>query len=109
MLTRRYDNDDEQKDDANDDAHPHLHILPPHLLSYSVGATAEAVGLGREVVGLVLQIIQALAALRDLVDVVLHGVDGAVNLLLLRPLSVIALFIFPPLIRAHAHMPLRRI
>lgn len=56
-----HDNDDEQEDDADNDAHSHLHVLPPHLLAYSIRSAAEAVGLGREMVGLVLQIVQPLA------------------------------------------------
>lgn len=60
-LTTGHDNDDEQEDDADNDAHSHLHVLPPHLLAYSIRSAAEAVGLGREMVGLVLQIVQPLA------------------------------------------------
>ena len=75
------DDDDEQEDDADDQAHSHLHVLPPHLLSDSVGATSEALRRDGQVVGLVLQTVEALAALRDLVDVVAHDIDGRVDLL----------------------------
>jgi hypothetical protein len=75
------DDDDQQEDDADDQAHSHLHVLPPHLLADSVGATSEALGRNSQVVGLVLQTVEALATLRDLVDVVAHDVDGRVNFL----------------------------
>ena len=54
-LTGGYNDDDEKNDDAYDYAHSHLHILPPHLLAYSVGTTTEALGGYRKVVGLVLE------------------------------------------------------
>jgi hypothetical protein len=75
------DDDDEQEDDADDQAHSHLHVLPPHLLSDSVGATSEALGRDGQVVRLVLQTVEALATLRDLVDVVAHDIDGRVDFL----------------------------
>lgn len=53
-LTRRNDNDDEQDDDAHNEAHAHLHVLPPHLLAHTVGAPSEALGGHGEVIGLVL-------------------------------------------------------
>jgi len=40
--TSRYDNDDDQDDNAHNQAHAHLHVLPPHLLSDSVGTSSEA-------------------------------------------------------------------
>jgi len=55
--------------------------LPPHLLANLVGAAPEALRRLRQVVGLVLQMIQASAALRDLVDVVAHHANGVVDLL----------------------------
>lgn len=55
--------------------------LPPHLLAHPVGAPAEPLGRGREVVRLVLEMIEALATLRDLVDIVSHHSDGIVDLL----------------------------
>ena len=53
-LTRRNNDDDQQYDNADDDAHAHLHVFPPHLLAHPVGAAAEAICLRCEVVGLVL-------------------------------------------------------
>lgn len=63
--TTGHDNDDQQYDNADNDAHPHLHVLPPHLLPHAVGAAPEAVGLLREVLGLVLQVVQALATFAE--------------------------------------------
>lgn len=76
-----YDDDDQQDDNANDQPHPHLHVLPPHLLSDAVGAPPEALGRSRQIVRLVLQRIQALAALRHLVDVFPHHANGVIDLL----------------------------
>lgn len=59
----------------------HLHVLPPHLLADTVGTTTETLGGHGQVVGLILQRIEALAALRNLVDVVAHDANGVVNLL----------------------------
>jgi len=61
--------------------------LPPHLLAHPVGAPAEALGGGRQVVRLVLEMIEALATLRDLVDIVSHHTDGVVDLLAKRSAS----------------------
>lgn len=82
-LTRRDNDDDEQDDDAYDEAHAHLHVLPPHLLAHAVGSPSEALGRRGEVVGLVLQRIQTGTSFRDLVDVVAHDADGAVDFLVL--------------------------
>jgi len=83
----RNDDDENENDDASDQAHPHLHVLPPHLLANAVGATAEAMRRGRKVVGLVLEGVESLAALRYLVDVLAHHPDGVIDLSLqsLRP------------------------
>lgn len=75
----RYNDDEEQDDDTCDQTHAHFHILPPHLLPHSVGAAAEAMGLVGQVVGLGLQVIQVLTALPDLLDVIVHDIDGVVD------------------------------
>jgi len=80
-LTGRNNDDDEQDEDADKQAHAHLHILPPHLLADAICASSEALGGGGEVVGLVLQRVEASSSLRDLVDVVPHDADGAVDFL----------------------------
>jgi hypothetical protein len=82
------DNNDKQEDnDTRNQAGAHLHVLPPHLLADSVGAPAEALRRGGEVVRLVLEGVEALATLGDLVDVIAHHADGVVDLCLerLRP------------------------
>lgn len=89
-LTRWHNDHHQQNDDANDNAHPHLHVFPPHLLPHPVGAATEAVGLRRKVVGLVLQVIKPLATLGDLVNVVLHRLDSAIDFLC--PVSAAATF-----------------
>jgi hypothetical protein len=81
-LTRGHDDDNQQDDDADDNADPHLHVLPPHLLAHAVGAAAEALRGRRQVVGLVLQGVEAVAALRGFVQVVLHLAHCAVDFLL---------------------------
>jgi hypothetical protein len=83
----RNDDDEQQDDDADNQTHAHLHVLPPHLLAYTVGSAAEALGRNCQVVGLVLERIEALATLGDLVDVIAHHTDGVVDLSLqsLRP------------------------
>ena len=91
-LTRRHDDDNQQDDDADDDADAHLHVLPPHLLAYAVGATAETLRGRRQVVGLILQGIEAVATLRGFVQVVLHLGHGAVDLLLSQSAWLASLF-----------------
>ena len=81
MLTGRNDDDENQDNDTTNQARSHLHVLPPHLLADSVGATAEALGRDGQVVGLILQGIQALATLGNLVDVLSHHTNGVVDLL----------------------------
>ena len=80
-LTTRYNDNDKQYDDANDKAHPHLHVLPPHLLSDPVGTASEALCGDCKVVGLILEAVEALATFGDLVDVAAHYVDSGVNFL----------------------------
>lgn len=77
----RYDDDQKQDNDACNQAHTHLHVLPPHLLPHSVGAAAEAMGLVGQVVGLGLQMVQVLTALPDLLDVIVHDINGVVDFL----------------------------
>ena len=74
-------NDEDEDDDAGNQAHSHLHILPPHLLPYSVGTATETLSGDGQVVGLVLEVVEALATLRHLVDVLSHHTHGVVNLL----------------------------
>lgn len=89
---RGHNDDHEEEDDADDNAHAHLHVLPPHLLSDAVGAAAEALRRHCEVVGLVLEGVEALATLRDLVDVVAHNTDSVIDLLQPICVSLIASF-----------------
>ena len=79
--TNRDDDDGQQQNDTDNQAHPHLHVLPPHLFPNPVRATAEALGGHGEVVGLVLQRIQVLIPLSDLVDVLAHDPDRIIDLL----------------------------
>ena len=46
-LTSWYNNDNNEDDEANDDAHPHLHVLPPHLLPDTVCSSAETLSGNR--------------------------------------------------------------
>jgi len=76
----RYDNSDQNDDDNHrDDDHTHLHILPPHGLADTVGASAEALSRALQVIGLVLKGVETLAALGNLGDVVAHDTDGGVD------------------------------
>lgn len=83
-LTTRNDDDEQQHNYAHDDPDPHLHVLPPHLLADSVGATAEALGGLVEVLGFILELVDVLAALSDGFEVLFHDVDGVVDLLLME-------------------------
>ena len=80
-LTTWNDDDQEQHDDGHDDPDPHLHVLPPHLLADAIGATAEALGGLVQVFGLVLELVDVLAALGDGFEVLFHHVDCVVDLL----------------------------
>jgi len=75
-----HDDDDQKNYDADDDAHPHLHILPPHLFPHPVGAAAESLGRDGQVVGLVLESVEPSATVGDFIDVLTHDADGVVNL-----------------------------
>lgn len=88
QLTR-YDDDQDQDDNAGDDAHAHLHVLPPHLLPDTVGAPTETLSRHGQVVCLVLQIVDALATLVGHVDVVPHGVNGGLHGLWRRMMSAV--------------------
>lgn len=87
-LTRRHDDDNQQDDDADDDADAHLHILPPHLLAHAVGAAAEALRGRCQVVGFILQGVEALAALGGFAQVFLHLGHGTVDLLFVTKRTV---------------------
>lgn len=88
-LTTRDDDDEQKHDYAHDDPDPHLHILPPHLLADSVGATTEALGGLVQVLGFVLKLVNVLAALGYGFEVLLHDIDGIVDLLGWRRVSAI--------------------
>ena len=77
----RYDDDKQKDDDSDNEAHAHLHVLPPHLLAHTICTSSEALSGHGEVVGLVLQRVQAGASFRDFVNVVPHDSDGAVDFL----------------------------
>lgn len=83
-LTTRDDDDEQKHDYAHDDPDPHLHVLPPHLLADSVGATAEALGRLVEILGFVLELVDVLAALGYGFEIFFHDVDGVVDLLLME-------------------------
>lgn len=83
-------NNNKKDDDSNNQAHSHLHILPPHLLSYSVGPTAETLSGHGEVVGLILKGIETFATLRNFVDVLTHDAHGIIDLCLKRGRSLVA-------------------
>jgi hypothetical protein len=75
------DNDNSNKDyDTEDEAQPHFHVLPPHLLSYSVCTPPEALCRVRQVICFILELVQVLSSFRGLVDVVSHDTDGVINL-----------------------------
>lgn len=44
------DDDAQQDYDSYNDDDPHLHVLPPHLLSYSVGSSSESLSAHGQVV-----------------------------------------------------------
>jgi len=74
------DDDENQNDDAGDEAHSHLHVLPPHLFADSVRAASEALRGNSKVVCLVLKSVKPLASLGDFVDVVSHNAHRVINL-----------------------------
>lgn len=98
--TRRDDDDGQKDNDADAQPDAHLHILiklsapslssgsgtaahfPPHLLADLVRTAPEVVRRLGQLARLVLQVVQALAAVHDLVNVITHNVDSAIDLLL---------------------------
>jgi len=84
VMSRRNnsrDNDNKEKnDDADNNAHPHLHVLPPHLLPDSVRSSSEVLSRVGEIVCLVLDRIEMFTALRDLVDVFSHNTNRVIDL-----------------------------
>jgi len=75
------DDDNHQKnDDANDYAHAHLHVLPPHLLSDPIGPAAETQSRHSKIVSLILEAVQSGTTVSDLIDVLPHDSDGIVDL-----------------------------
>lgn len=81
LHTSRNDNDNKEDDDAGDQTHAHLHVLPPHLFPDSVCSPPESLGGDREIVGLVLQGIEPLASLGYLVNIFSHHTDRVIDLL----------------------------
>jgi hypothetical protein len=86
-----WDDDDGEKD-YNTDTYPdaHFHVLPPHLPPDPTGAAVEVLGCGLQAVRLVLQILQALAAIPDTFYIVARRFDGTVEFLLHDSKSVLA-------------------
>ena len=83
-LTTRDDDDQQKHNYAHNDPDPHLHILPPHLLTDSVGAATEALGGLVEILGFVLQLVDVLAALGYGFEVLFHDIDCVIDLLLMK-------------------------
>ena len=80
-LTTRDDDDEQKHNYAHNDPDPHLHVLPPHLLADSVGATTETLGGLVKVFGFVLKLVNVLATLSDGFEILFHNIDGIVDLL----------------------------
>ena len=80
-LTTWNNDNQQQYDYANNDPDPHLHVLPPHLLADTIGAATEALSGLIEVLRFVLELVNVLAALGDGFEVLLHHVDGVIDLL----------------------------
>lgn len=89
--TRRNDNDNEQDNNAQNQTHSHLHILPPELFPHAVRPLPEALCRHGEIVRLVLQRVEVLAALGHFVDVLAHHVDCAVDFLQAHTLAILYL------------------
>lgn len=77
----RNHNDTNKNNDANNETDLHLEVLPPHLLSHSVGSSSETLCRHRQVIGLVLERVESLSSLGDLVDVLSHDADSVIDLL----------------------------
>lgn len=67
--TGRYNDNNEEDDNADDDAHSHLHVLPPHLFSDFVRPSSKILCRTGEIVGLVLQGIEVFTTLAYSMDV----------------------------------------
>lgn len=61
--TRWNDDDKQQEYNSNDEAHSHFHVLIPHGLPDAVCSTSEALCGYSEVIGLVLEGVQAFSTL----------------------------------------------
>lgn len=86
-----WNNDDYKQDDnADDQTHSHLHVLPPHLFPHTVGAPAKSLCRRGKTICLVLQGIEIFSTLRDLVDIFAHYTDGVIDLRLQRGRPLIA-------------------
>ena len=86
-LTTGHNDDNEEKDDSDNQAHSHLHVLPPHLLPDPVGSTSETLCRHCQVVCLVLKTVETLATFRHFIDVVAHDIDGGIDFLEVRSLA----------------------
>ena len=81
-LTCRNDDNNKEDDNADDQTHAHLHILPPHLLPNTIGSTSKALCGSGEIFSLPLGIIDLIASNMHGIDVLLHYADGIIDLLL---------------------------
>lgn len=81
MHCNWHNNNNQNNDDTQDDAQPHLHVLPPHVLTHTVGAPAEALGTDGKVIGFVFNRVQSFTTLGDFIDIVPHDTDSVVDLL----------------------------
>lgn len=75
------DDDNNQDDDDSNQTNAHLHVLPPHLFPYPIRTPAESLSGNSQVVGLVLQGVEAFATLGNLVDIFTHHTNGVIDLL----------------------------
>lgn len=79
--TRRNNDDNKQNDNDDNQAYTHLHILPPHLFSNTVGSPTKSLSRSSQTICLILKGIKILSSLRHLIDILTHYTNSIIDLL----------------------------
>lgn len=89
MRQRTKNGDDDDDNDYKGDIDPPAYILPLQLFEHSVCAPVKLIGILLQFIGLIHHVVNLSTSLLCSLYIVSHNVDGVVDLLVERPVSIV--------------------
>jgi hypothetical protein len=68
-----YDDNYQEDEDTHYETYAHPHVLPPHLLAYTISASSKVLSGKGKIVSLFLKVINACSSFCDFGDILSHG------------------------------------